>query len=432
MAEMTKNLNAYRAILRETTDNFSAVKSKKEATDIKIGQQKEELRQIGDKFLDQATDLSNKNWRSIASESRILRKTSSEAQGVLLVVVVLGTIIGIVVLYIVPRPILATIAQLLNSAQRVAVGDLSQPIEVSSRDELGRLAATFDHMRTNLFSLVHRIQKAAVQITTTVNEIQAASYQQSQTATEQAGSINEFSTSLTEIAQGAERLADTAESVAENTESMGELVRQGNTQSSQTMASMNAIGSATKQTSDRIKALNDQMDTINESVTTISGVADQTTLLSLNAAIEASKAGEMGKGFSVVATEIRRLSDRSIDSAGNITGMVRDIQRAAESSVVSMDKSSEEIRIGVGLVSDATTVLEEISRKMEEVRSQSGLIAEGVAQQSRVSRESQTAVSDILSTANLTAQAARQSSSAAYELNAMAAQLSDAVAAFRL
>jgi methyl-accepting chemotaxis protein WspA len=197
------------------------------------------------------------------------------------------------------------------------------------------------------------------------------------------------------------------------------------------MESMNAIGESTRQTSDRIKALNDQMDTITDAVSSISGVADQTTLLSLNAAIEANKAGEMGKGFSVVATEIRRLSDRSIDSAGGIGGMVRDIQRATESSVVSMDKSSEEIRVGIDLVQDSTATMQDVNLSMSEITSRTQEIAAGVTQQAVSSTEAQQTITELLSSSNTAAQAARQTSSAAYELNAMATQLSDAVAAFR-
>ncbi|MBT4081755.1 MAG: HAMP domain-containing protein [Gammaproteobacteria bacterium] len=431
MGEVRKQLLEYQKLFRNAVVDADQVVVDTATANAGIDAQKDSLKQTGEKLLVLATDLSDGAWSTIASESRNLQGTGNDAQNLLMILVVVGVLLGAFVLYAVPRPILAAINQLLMGAQRVAAGDLTQPITVSTRDELGQLAGTFDHMRSNLMSLVDRIQCASVQISTTVNEIQAASSQQSATSTEQAGALNEFSVTLREIAQSAEQLASNAGTVAGSSSSIATKVGDANSRSSQMMESMNAIGESTRQTSDRIKALNDQMDTITDAVSSISGVADQTTLLSLNAAIEANKAGEMGKGFSVVATEIRRLSDRSIDSAGGIGGMVRDIQRATESSVVSMDKSSEEIRVGIDLVQDSTATMQDVNLSMSEITSRTQEIAAGVTQQAVSSTEAQQTITELLSSSNTAAQAARQTSSAAYELNAMATQLSDAVAAFR-
>ena len=431
MGEVRKQLIEYQKLFRNAVAEADVVVEKTAAANAGIDAQKAQLKQTGEQLLVLATELSDSSWNTIASQSRELQETGGDAQNLLTILVVVGVLLGAFVLYAVPRPILAAINQLLLGAQRVAGGGLTRPITVASRDELGQLAGTFDHMRSNLMSLVDRIQRASVQISTTVNEIQAASSQQSATATEQAGALNEFSVTLREIAQSAEQLSTNASTVADNSGNIAERVGDANSRSSQMMDSMNAIGESTRQTSDRIKALNDQMDTITDAVSSISGVADQTTLLSLNAAIEANKAGEMGKGFSVVATEIRRLSDRSIDSAGGIGGMVRDIQRATESSVVSMDKSSEEIRVGIDLVQDATATMQDVNLNMSEITNRTQEIASGVGQQAISSTEAQQTVAELLSSSNTAAQAARQTSSAAYELNAMATQLSDAVAAFR-
>ena len=431
MVEARKQLLGYQKQFRSAVADADQMEENEAAINAAIDQQKASLKQTGEKVIALAGALSSDSWNSIATQSNQLQVVGSDAQSLLMILVVVGVLIGGFVLYAVPKPILAAINQLLLGAQRVAAGDLTQQIKVESRDELGQLASTFDHMRANLMNLVDRIQRASVQISTTVNEIQAASSQQSATSTEQAGALNEFSVTLREIAQSAEKLAGNAGVVADSSGSVAEKVGDANSRSGQMMESMNAIGDSTRQTSDRIKALNDQMDTITDAVSSISGVADQTTLLSLNAAIEANKAGEMGKGFSVVATEIRRLSDRSIDSAGGISGMVRDIQRATESSVVSMDKSSEEIRVGIDLVQDSTSTMQEVNLSMSEITTRTQEIAKGVGQQATSSTEAQQTITELLSASNTAAQAARQTSSAAYELNAMATQLSDAVSAFK-
>lgn len=432
MNETHKALTFYKGMFKDAKDSIDSVRANRARIDQRVDEQKSELRQTAQNLLALATGISDKAWGSIVSESVKLNKAAKRAWIISLIAALAGTVTGFIVLYFVPRPILATINELVAGARRVAAGDLTKPIAVTSTDELGQLAIAFNHMRTSLLVLVERIQRASVQIATTVNEIQAAANQQSMTSREQLGSLNEFGVALREIAQTSQKLATTADTMASDAKDVADMVDQNNSKSSQALGSMDVIGNATKQTSDRIKALNDQMDSINDAVSTINGVADVTTLLSLNAAIEANKAGEMGKGFSVVATEIRRLSDRSIDSADSIAGMVRDIQRATESSVMSMDKSSEEIRIGVTLVRETTDNLQAINQRMATIRAETTNLAEGASEQAEACTGARSTVGDLQTSANLAAQAARQTSAASYELTAMASQLTAAVSAFRI
>lgn len=429
---LRKNLVMYEVLFDESVDNTDKVFSKKALIDVRIAAQKDELKEIGDQLLSYAIELTDANWGIIAAESTKLRKAGSTSQNFLLVVVIASTILGILVLIFIPRPILASVDSLLISSRSVAQGDLSRKIEVNSRDELGLLGSSFEVMRRNLVSLVNRIQLASAQITTTVNEIQTAANQQSSTALEQSTSLNQFSSTLTEITETAENLFSISAQVSKDTTKTAGQVEDSNNKSSQVLESMNTISSSTSQTSDRIKSLNDQMDAINEAVSMISGIADQTTLLSLNAAIEANKAGEMGKGFSIVASEIRTLSDRSIDSASGINGMVRDIQRATESSVVAMDKSSEEIKIGIDRVRESVSNLGSINDAVNALNVQIEDINNSSQAQAVSSRMVQQTTVDLIGSSRIAAQAARQTAGAATELNAMANQLRDAVAQFKL
>jgi methyl-accepting chemotaxis protein WspA len=320
----------------------------------------------------------------------------------------------------------------MAGSQRIARGELRTPVEVNSRDELGVLADTFNDMRENLLSLVQRIQRSAVQLSSSINEMQAAATEQAASASQQASAVNQLSSSLNEMSQSAATLVYSSESAGSSVDGIGGIVAGNNQKSAQIMSSMDAIGNSTAQTAERIKSLNDKMDDINEAVSTISMVADQTTLLSLNASIEANKAGEMGKGFSVVAHEIRRLSDRSIDSASNINAMVRDIQRATESSALAMDKSSEEIRHGVALVGESIDSLGAIDEAMERIQEQTRMIVDSVRAQAESSRMVQTTATEMLSSANMVAKAASQTRAVTYELNEMATALSAAVSVFKV
>jgi len=432
MVDMRKAMLLYAGLLRSSSDDMLNSERKKDIIDERIENQKTGLRDIGNDVIGMAIELSDNSWETIANENQRLTETSDSTQWFLLLVVIGGIAIGIIVLIVVPRPIINGINGLLSGAKMVAEGNLTTSVRISNNDELGELANTFNHMRENLLALVKRIQRASVQLSSSINEIQAAATQQSSAANEQASAVNELSSSLTQMSQTATTLVNSSETVNRNVSDIANTINDSNSKSSAMMLSMDVIGLSTSQTADRIKALNDKMDDINDAVGTISLVADQTTLLSLNASIEANKAGEMGKGFSVVANEIRRLSDRSIDSATSISSMVRDIQRATENSTVAMDKSSKEIKDGIEQVKDSTYALNMINDSMDHIQEQMSMILDSVRTHAGSSSSVQTTANELLSSANMVSQAATQTQKITFELNAMATQLAAAVSAFRL
>jgi methyl-accepting chemotaxis protein len=430
LSEARKALLAHDVLLRQRVEQQAAAQQQQAALKQDISTQKDALRALGRNLSARAEALSSEAWSDLRRDSDTLTTLGNRAKWVIGVTASIGVLVGLLVLILIPRPIVAAIGQLVEGAQRIARGDLTTPVEVASRDELGLLGQSFEHMRTNLLELVRRIQRSAVQLSSSINEIQAAATEQAASSSQQAGAVNELSSSLNEMSQSASTLLSSAENVGHSVDEIAGIVSNGNAKSEQMMRSMDAIGVSTRQTAERIKSLSDRMDDIDEAVNTISGVADQTTLLSLNASIEANKAGEMGKGFSVVAHEIRRLSDRSIDSASNINAMVRDIQRATESSALAMDKSSEEIRHGVVLVGESAEALTQINAAMERIQEQMTMIVESVRAQAESSRMVQSTSTEMLSSANMVSKAASQTRSVTHDLSNMAAQLSAAVAVF--
>ncbi len=432
LAQLRKALAGYTAQWRETGARLTGNDSAGQDVAARIKTERETLTGATESIVALAEELTASAWRDIDAESAGLRVTGQAALWLVGGAAGVGLAVGILVLLTVPRPIVAAIEALMAGSHQIARGNLSDAVEVTSRDELGALADSFNQMRENLLALVQRIQRASLQLSSSINEIQAAATEQAASSAEQASAVNELSASLNEMSQSAATLVASSETVGRNVNEIAGIVTDSNHKSTQMMASMDAIGTSTRQTAERIKALNDKMDDINEAVSTISMVADQTTLLSLNASIEANKAGEMGKGFSVVAQEIRRLSDRSIDSAGNISGMVRDIQRATESSALAMDKSSEEIHHGVALVGDSSQALAAIHGAMERIQEQMTMILESVRAQAESARMVQTTSTEMLSSANMVSKAAGQTRSVTYELNAMATQLASAVSVFRV
>jgi len=431
LKKVASQLQQFQQLLLLTVNKNVWVVDKKKRIDLKIANQKNELKISGEKLLSVVGKLSGGPWNNVKQEEKKLLQISDSSQNFLIIIITIGIVLGVLVILLVPAPILNTINNLLLSSRAIAKGDLNQVVVVESNDELGVLADNFETMRGSLSNLVNRIQHASIQINTVINEIQAASSQQSASAIEQSSSLTEFLATMTEMAQSAEEVSKNARSISEDAGIMATDAAQSSDDSAKSLEAMSAIEQSTTQTAERIKNLNDQMDGINDAVETIVGVADQTTLLSLNAAIEANKAGEMGKGFAVVATEIRRLSDRSNEAASSIGGLVRDIQRSAESSVVSMDKSTEEIRLGYSLVSSATDTMMTLNQGMQGIGDHMVNISASSDQQQQATQESQSTVAELLASANASSQAANTTSSAAQELASMAAQLASSVAAFK-
>lgn len=256
---------------------------------------------------------------------------------------------------------------LLDVVSRATSGDLTGRVTVSGDDAIGRLGSGLATMFDNLRLLLDRVQKAGIQVATSTTEIAASARQQESTGVEQAQTSIEVLSTTKEISANTAQLVKAMQEVnqvAEDTTSatsdaLGNLRRMDH--------SMQRMVSATDSINAKLAALSEKASNINAVLTTITKVADQTNILSLNAAIEAEKAGEAGRGFSVVATEIRRLADQTSVATWDIEQMLKEMQSAVSASVMGMDKFSEDIRRSVEearQVSDGLTVVVEQVQKL--------------------------------------------------------------------
>ncbi|HVL75461.1 MAG TPA: methyl-accepting chemotaxis protein, partial [Noviherbaspirillum sp.] len=238
----------------------------------------------------------------------------------------------------------AKVDSLLGVVTRAAAGDLTGRVTVGGSDAIGQLGDALARMFDNLRRLIDRVQKAGIQVTTSTTEIAASARQQEGTGVEQAQTSVEVLSTTKEISANSAQLVKTMEEVRHvadytataTTDAQGSLRHMDST--------MQRMVSATDGINDKLAALSEKASKINNVLTTIAKVADQTNILSLNAAIEAEKAGEAGRGFSVVATEIRRLADQTSVATWDIEQMLKEMQSAVSASVMGMDKFSDEIR----------------------------------------------------------------------------------------
>ncbi|HEV2681779.1 MAG TPA: methyl-accepting chemotaxis protein [Rhodanobacter sp.] len=341
---------------------------------------------------------------------------------------VLAVLIGFYLLKAISQPL-----HLLGRAVEVmAKGDFSGRLALARTDEFGVLAQGYDRMGNDLSALVGQVQTSGIQVNSSINEIAATLREQQATTTEIAATTTEIGATSREISATSKELVRTMSAVASGAEQTAALASDGQSGLVQMEETMGRVMEATASINAKLAVLTEKAGNISQVVTAITKVADQTNLLSLNAAIEAEKAGEYGRGFSVVATEIRRLADQTAVSTLDIEQMVREIQSAVSAGVMGMDKFSEEVRRGTN---DVRRVGEQLSQVIQHVQAmvpRFESVNEGVQAQATGAEQITQALAQLSEAAQQTVDALRQSNQAVDELHQVSAGLRDGVSKFKL
>lgn len=246
--------------------------------------------------------------------------------------------------WLIIRRIIIPINKAVSFADIIAKGDLTAEIQKEHDDEVGLLVSKLSEMAHNLNALIGQVQRSGIQVTSSATELSATSKQQEAVMRTQLESTNYVVKSVGEISEVSEGLVQTMKKVAAMSDQTAEFASSGQTDLAQMEEAMHHMENASKSISGKLEAINEKAANITSVVTTITKVADQTNLLSLNAAIEAEKAGEYGRGFTVVAREIRRLADQTAVATLDIEQMVQEMQSAVSAGVMEMDAFIAEVR----------------------------------------------------------------------------------------
>jgi len=322
--------------------------------------------------------------------------------------------------------------QLLGVVEVMRTGDFSKRLQLERRDEFGLLADGFNRMVDELTALVGQVQKSGIQVNTSVTEIAATAREQQATASEIAATTTEIGATSKEISATSRELVKTMHEVATVTEESATLAGRGQTGLTQMEETMHNVMEAAGTINAKLAILNEKAGNINQVVTTITKVADQTNLLSLNAAIEAEKAGEYGRGFSVVATEIRRLADQTAVATYDIEQMVKEIQSAVSAGVMGMDKFSEEVRRGMHEVQQVSGQLSQVIQQVQALAPRMESVNEGMQAQATGAEQITQALTQLTEAAQQTVQSLRQSNIAMEGLNQVSTGLRSGVSRFKL
>ncbi len=322
--------------------------------------------------------------------------------------------------------------RILEVVTRAANGDFTGVIDVKGEDAIGRLGVGTQRMMDNLNALVSQVQYSGIQVTSSATEIAATAKEQSATIAQQAATVNEIVSTSTEISATARSLLETMHEVVDVAEETTQFATIGQSDLGKLESTMTHIVEASSAIADKLETLREKATNINTVVTTITKVADQTNLLSLNAAIEAEKAGEHGLGFGVVATEIRRLADQTAVASWDIEQLIKEMQLAVTASVVSVENFSEDVRQSVLEVDQVSSKLTRIIEQVQALTPRFETVHEGMQFQTQGASQIKLAITNLNESAQQTVQSLKHSGAAIDKLNEAAHGLQRGVSKFKI
>jgi methyl-accepting chemotaxis protein len=366
------------------------------------------------------------------AEAETLHTKLADVQlmGIVLALVII--LVSVLVTIVVSRAISKPVNELAQQAKEVADGNLTVNVVQRSEDEVGVLAGSFKIMVENLRNVIGNVLEASSAVASASSEISssteqmaAGSQEQSSQAGEVASAVEEMTRTIQENSKNAGDTAATAKHSKEAAETGGKVVEE-------TVAGMKQIAEVVRTSAATVQELGKSSDQIGEIIEVIDDIADQTNLLALNAAIEAARAGEQGRGFAVVADEVRKLAERTTKATKEIAGMIKKIQDDTKGAVSSMNEGTKKVDEGIALADKAGISLNEIVQTSQKLTDMITQIAAASEQQSSASEQISKNVEGISAVTQETASGTQQVARAAEDLNRLTENLQELLSKFTI
>ena len=345
---------------------------------------------------------------------------------------VIATTLTLLFAWLLTRSITLPIAQALDAAEEIAEGNLTRPIKVDGDDEAGRLLAAMAKMQDKLRDTLQRIAGSATQLASAAEELNAVTDESARGLTQQNNEIEQAATAVNEMTSAVEEVARNAVSTSEASRNATTSAGDGRDLVQETVSAIERMSGDVQATATLIGDLANESRDIGKVLDVIRGLADQTNLLALNAAIEAARAGEAGRGFAVVADEVRALAHRTQQSTSEIERMIGSIQAGTEHAVDSMRNSTERAESTLNIAKGAGMSLDTINTAIVEINERNLVIASAAEEQAQVAREVDRNLVNIRDLSVQSATGAGQTSAASSELSRLAVDLNGMVGRFRL
>jgi len=324
------------------------------------------------------------------------------------------------------------ISKALEAAETIAEGNLTQPIHVDGEDEAGRLLAAMAKMQSKLRDTLQRISGSATQLASAAEELNSVTDESARGLTQQNNEIEQAATAVNEMTSAVEEVARNAVSTSEASKNATTSAGDGRDLVQETVSAIERMSADVQSTASLIGDLANESRDIGKVLDVIRGLADQTNLLALNAAIEAARAGEAGRGFAVVADEVRALAHRTQQSTSEIERMIGSIQSGTEHAVDSMRNSTERAESTLNIARGAGMSLDTINTAIVEINERNLVIASAAEEQAQVAREVDRNLVNIRDLSVQSATGANQTSAASNELSRLALDLNNMVGRFSL
>jgi len=354
------------------------------------------------------------------------------AFNLVIVLLVIATALTLLLAWLLTNSITQPIANALGAAEQIAEGDLTRPITVDGQDEAGRLLLAMSKMQDKLRDTLQRISGSATQLASAAEELNSVTDESARGLTRQNNEIEQAATAVNEMTSAVEEVARNAVSTSEASKNATTSAGDGRDLVQETVSAIERMSADVQSTATLIGDLANESRDIGKVLDVIRGLADQTNLLALNAAIEAARAGEAGRGFAVVADEVRALAHRTQQSTSEIERMIGSIQSGTEHAVDSMRNSTERAESTLNIARGAGMSLDTINSTIVEINERNLVIASAAEEQAQVAREVDRNLVNIRDLSVQSATGANQTSAASNELSRLAVDLNTLVGRFSL
>ncbi len=347
-------------------------------------------------------------------------------------IIITGVLLAVLAGWYLVRNITRPLYMMKGVLKEMDQGDLTHQVEYQSDDEIGEMAFILNKSIATQRQMVSTVASTVEQVAAAGEEMSTITMQTSQTIEEQRRQTEQVATAMNEMTATVQEVASNITQTASAANKANEQTNEGNRVVKQTIDEINRLETQVEDSAKTINEVKQHSEAINSVLDVIKGIAEQTNLLALNAAIEAARAGEQGRGFAVVADEVRTLAGRTQESTAEINEMIEKLQNGSSQAVEVMAKSLEQTKLAVDYASQSGEALQTIAQAVNEINQMSTQIASAAEEQSSVSEEINRNIVSINDMSNQTAEGASQTSIASEELARMASDLQGLVAQFKV
>lgn len=428
--ELAGQFTAYYEAAKSLTEGM--INSTLQAENIQASM--ENMRDALDTFSTGMSEFRDQEYERFNDTISAANAISEEALVWGVVIALIAMVVVALVSFFVVKVITGNLQKVVSSLDEMSKGegDLTLRLESNAKDEVGDLVEGFNAFVSKLQGIIREISVSTDQLATAAEEMSHISASSRQGVNQQQGEISQVATAVSEMSATVQEVSRNANQASGATQNASEAANKGGAVMSETVQSINAVANEVKQATEVIHRLEGDSDNIGTVLDVIRGIAEQTNLLALNAAIEAARAGEQGRGFAVVADEVRTLASRTQTSTQEIQQMIEQLQTGASEAVKVMDEGQIKVGICVEQAEKAKESLEEIVSSTGIINDMNIQIASAAEEQTAVAEEINQSITRTSNIVDETVQSVEQTSQASEELAKLSVQLSNLVGQFKI